>query len=132
MVGTQSTATTTPSNTLTVNGTLECSGQMTGKMFFCAGKVNGDGTKALTSSSGLTDFTCSVPSNVYQITFNSSHTSANYVIQITGQGAVATVSSSVVPTAIGFQVVLYFKSAAWATTVAQPFFLHCSPLKLTY
>ena len=95
---------------------------MSGKMFVCAGKVNADGTKAFTSSSGLTDFTCSVSNHVYQITVNSSHTSANYVIPITGQGAVATVSSSVAPAATGFQVVLYSTSAAWATTVAQPFF----------
>ena len=33
LVGTQATANTTPSNTLTVNGTLACSGRMTGKMF---------------------------------------------------------------------------------------------------
>ena len=77
VVGTQSTANTTPSNTLTVDGTLACSGQMTGKMFFCAGKVNANGSKAFTRSSGLTDFTCSVSSNVYQIACNSSHTSAN-------------------------------------------------------
>ena len=43
---------------ITVNGTLACSGQMTGHMFFCVGKINVDGTKAFTSSSGLTDFTC--------------------------------------------------------------------------
>ena len=94
---------------------------MTGKMFFCSGKVNADGTKAFTSSSGLTDFTCSASSNVFQITFGSSHTSANYVIRITGQGVAATLSSSVAPTASGFQVVLISTSAAWATTVAQPF-----------
>ena len=39
-------ANATPSNTLTVNGTLACSGQMAGKMFVCVGKVNSDGTKA--------------------------------------------------------------------------------------
>ena len=94
---------------------------MTGKMFFCAGKVNSDGTKAFMSSSSLSDFTCSVSSSEYQITFGSSHpSSANYVIQITGQGAVVTVSSSVAPTATGFRVVLYSTSAAWATTIAQP------------
>ena len=71
-------------------------------------------------SSGLSDFTCSVSSNVHQITLQSSHTSANYVIQLTGQGAVAIVHT-VAPTASGFQVVLYSTSAAWATTVAQPF-----------
>ena len=43
-VGTQATANATTSNTLTVNGTLACSGQMTGKMFFCAGKVDANGT----------------------------------------------------------------------------------------
>ena len=75
---------------------------------------------AFTSSSGLTDFTCSVTSNVYQITFNSSHTSANYVIRITGQGAVAPVHT-VAPAASSFQVVLCSTSAAWATTAAQPF-----------
>ena len=120
--------------TLTVNGTLACSGQMTGNMFFCAGKVNANGTKAFTSSRGLTGFTCSVSSNVYQITFNSSHTSANYVIQIRGQGAVATVSSSVVPTATGFQVVLYRASTAGAT-VAQPVFvtvLHCNHILILF
>ena len=46
LVGTQATASTTPTNTLTINGTRACSGQMTGKMFFCVGKVNADGTKA--------------------------------------------------------------------------------------
>ena len=35
VVGTQATANATPSNTLTVNGTLACSGQMIGNMFFC-------------------------------------------------------------------------------------------------
>ena len=51
-----------------------------------------------------------------KITFGSSHSAgAKYVIQITGQGAVATVSSSVAPTATGFQVVLYSTTAAWAT-----------------
>ena len=34
VVGIQATARTTPSNTLTVNGTLACSGQMIGKIFF--------------------------------------------------------------------------------------------------
>ena len=77
VVGTQATANTTPTNTLTLNGTLACSGQMSGKMFFCAGKVNANGTQAFTSSSSLSDFACSVSSNVYQVTFNSSHTSAN-------------------------------------------------------
>ena len=46
VVGTQATANATASNTLTVNGTLACSGQMPGKMFLCAGKVNADGIKA--------------------------------------------------------------------------------------
>ena len=97
---------------------------MTGKMNFCAGKVYANGATAFTSSSGLTDFTCSVSNNVYQITFNSSHTPANYVIRITGQGAVATVPGSVAPTATGFQVVLYSTSAAWATPIAQPSFFN--------
>ena len=82
------------------------------------------GTKALTSSSGLTHFTGSVSNNVYQITFKSNHTSANYVIQLTGQGAVTDVSSSVAPTATGFQVVLCSTSAAWAMTIAQSFFFN--------
>ena len=95
---------------------------MTGKMFFCAGKVNADGTKAFTSSSGLIDFTFSVSSNTYQITFNSSHpVRANYVIQMTGQVAVAVVSGSVVPNATGFQAVLRSVAATWPTAVAQPF-----------
>ena len=86
VVGTQATANTTPTNTLTVNGTLACSGQMTGKMFFCAGKVNSDGTKAFTSSSSLSDFTSS--SNGFNITYGSSHPAgANYVVQVTAQGA---------------------------------------------
>ena len=92
-------------------------------MLFCAGKVNADGTKAVLSPSSLADFACSVSSNVYQITFGTSHPAgANYVIQVSGQGAVATVSSSTVPTATGFRVVLYSISASWATPVAQPFF----------
>ena len=123
VVGTQATANTTPSNTLTVNGTLACSGQISGKMFLCAGKVNSDGTKAVLSPSSLADFVCSVSSNVYQLTFGTSHPAgANYVIQVSGQGAVATVSSSTVPTATGFRVVLYSISASWATQVAQRFF----------
>ena len=123
VVGTQATANTTASNTLTLNGTLACSGRMTAKMFFCASKVNANGTKAFTSSSGLIDFTCSVSSNVFQITFGSGHTSANanYVIEATGQGAVAIVHT-VAPTATRFQVVLYPTAAAWGTTLAQPFF----------
>ena len=40
VVGTPATANTTPYNTLTVNGTMACSGRMNGNMFFCAGKVN--------------------------------------------------------------------------------------------
>ena len=89
---------------------------MTGKIFLCAGKAYANGTPTFTSSSSLYDFACSVSSNVC-----SNHTSANYVIQITGQGAVATVHT-VAPTATSFQVVLYSTSAAWATTIAQPFF----------
>ena len=123
VVWTQATTNTTPSNALTVNGTLACSGQISGKMFFCAGKVNADGTKAVLSPSSLADFVCSASSNVYQITFGTRHPAgAKYVIQVSGQGAVATVSSSTVPTATGFRVVLYSLSASWATPVAQPFF----------
>ena len=123
LVGTQATANTPPSNTLTVNGTLACSGQISGKMFFCAGKVHVGGTKAVLSPGSLADFACSVSSNVYQITFGISHPAgAKYVIQVSGQGAVATVSSSTAPTATGFRVALYFISASWATPVAQPFF----------
>ena len=73
-------------------------------MFFCAGKVDADGTKAVLSPNSLADFACSVSSNVYQITFGTSHPAgANYVIQVSGQGSVATVSSSTVPTATGFR-----------------------------
>ena len=103
VVGAQATANTTPTNTLTVNGTLACSGRMIGEMFFCAGRLNANGTKAFTSSSSFSDFTCSVSNNVYQVAFGSSHPAgANYVIQITGFGAVATVSSEVAPTATSF------------------------------
>ena len=123
VVGTQTTPNTTPSNTLTVNGTLSCSGQISGKMFFCAGKVNADGTKAFTSSSGLTDFTCSVSSNVYITTFTSSHPAgANYVTQVTGQGAIGNVSSSTVPTATGFIALLYSTSTTWPTAATAPCF----------
>ena len=69
VVGTQATNNTVPANTLTVNGTLACSGRMTGKMFFCSGKVNADGTKEFLSSSSFADFTSSVSSNTYTITF---------------------------------------------------------------
>ena len=49
-----------------------------------------------------------VNSNVL-IAFGSGHPlSANYSIQLNGQGAVATVSSSVAPTEIGSQVALYY------------------------
>ena len=96
---------------------------MTGNMFFCAGRINANGTKAFTSSSSLYDFTCSVSHNVYQIIFGSSHPAgANYVIEIAGFGAVATVSSEVAPTATSFQVVLYSTSSSWATLVSQPFY----------
>jgi hypothetical protein len=85
-------------------------------MFFCAGKVNADGAKAVLSPSSLADFVCSVSSNVYQLTFGASHPAgANYVIQIAGFGAVVTVSSEVAPTATSFQVVLYSTSSSWAT-----------------
>ena len=123
VVGTQATANTTPSNALTVHGTLSCNGQISGKTLFCAGKVNADGTRAVLSPSSLADCACSVSSTVYQITFGTSHPAgANYVIQVSGQGAVATVSSSTVPTATGFRAVLYSPSASWATPTAQTFF----------
>jgi len=123
VVGTQATNNIVPANTLTVNGTLACSGRMTGKMFFCAGKVNADGTKAFTSSSGWIDFTCSVSSNTYTITFNSSHPAgSNYVIQVTGQGAIANVSGSVLPSATGFRVVVYSTISSWPTAATAPFF----------
>ena len=48
--------------------------------------------------------------------------SANYIIQLTGQGAVATVSSSVAPTATGFQVVPYSAESTWPSGASQPFF----------
>ena len=38
VVGAQATANKTPSNTLTVNGTLSCSGQISGKMFSAVAK----------------------------------------------------------------------------------------------
>ena len=80
---------------------------MTGKRFFCAGKLNTSGTKAFMSSGSLSDFTCSVSKNVYQITIGSSRPAgANYVIEITRFGAVATVSNQVAPTVTSFQVVL--------------------------
>ena len=62
-----------------------------------------------------------MPSNVFQITFNSSHTSANYVIQVTGQGAIANVSSSNVPTAIGVRVVMHSAASTWPTGTHAPF-----------
>ena len=109
--------------TISVNGTLACSGQMTVKMFFCASKVNANGTKSFTSSSGLTDFTCPVSSNHYTITFGASHPSgANYVIQVTRQGAIANVSNSTVPTATGFKAVVYSASTTWPTAATAPFF----------
>jgi hypothetical protein len=93
-------------------------------MFFCARKVNADGTKSFLSSGSLSDFTCSVSSNVYIITFGTSHPAgANYVIQVAGQGAIAHVSSSTVPTATGFRVVMYSAASTWPTgTTAQFFF----------
>ena len=72
--------------------------------------------------------TCSVSNNVYQITFGSSHTAgANYVIPLTGPGAVATVHT-VAPTATGFQVVLYSTSAARGNEGSSTIFLHRSSL----
>ena len=124
VVGTQATANTTPSDTLTVNGTLACSGQISGKMFLCVSKVNADGTKAVLSPSSLADFVCSVSSNVYQIACSTSHPAgANYVIQITAQGAVANVSSSPVPTATGFRVAMYSAVSAWPIGTTAPLFL---------
>ena len=103
-------------------GTLACSGQMTGKMFFCAGKVNADGTKASTSSSSFVNFTSSVSSNTYTITFSSSHPAgSNYVIQVTGQAATATVLNTNPPTAASFRVVLYSAASPWPTTTLAPF-----------
>ena len=91
-------------------------------MFFCAGKVNADGTKAFTSSSGWQDFTTSISGNTYTITFNSTHPSgSNYVIQVTGQGAVATVLNTNPPTGNNFRVVMYSASTTWPTTVQAPF-----------
>ena len=123
VIGTQATTNTTPSNTLTITGTLSCSGQISGHILFCTGKVNPDGTKAVLSPNSLADFACSVLSNVYKIRFGTSHPAgANYVMQVSGQGAVATASSITVPTVTGFRVVLYSLSAAWATPIAQPLF----------
>ena len=103
-------------------GTLACSGQMTGKMFFCAGKVNADGTKASTSSSSFVNFTTSVSSNTYTITFSSNHPAgSNYVIQVTGQAATATVLNTNPPTAASFRVVLYSAASPWPTTTLAPF-----------
>ena len=60
--------------------------------------------------------------NTYTITFNSNYSSgANYVIQVTGQGAVATVLNTNPPTATGFRVVLYSAATTWPTTVQAPF-----------
>ena len=95
---------------------------MTGKMFFCAGKIHADGAKAFTSSSGLTDFTCTGSSNQYQITFGTSHLAGtNYVIQVTAQGAVGNVSTNSL-TANGFKAVTYSAVAAWPTAAAAAFF----------
>ena len=108
---------------ITVSGTLACSGQMTGKMFFCAGKINADGAKAFTSSSGLTDFTRVGSSNQYQMTLGTSHPAGtNYVIQVTGQGAIANVSNSTVPTATGSRLVMYSAASTWPTAATAPFF----------
>ena len=103
------------------------------KMLFCAGRVHANGTTraravfltshVLYQTSSLSDFACSVSNNVYQIKFAAtSHlVGANYIIQLIGQGVVAVVSSSVAPTAIGFQVVLYSTSSAWPATASQSF-----------
>ena len=122
VVGTQATANTMPSNTLTVNGTLACSGQMIGKMFFCAGKINADGAKAFTSLSGLTDFTCT--GSNHQITFGTSHPAGtNYVTQVTAQGAIGNVSTNTL-TANSFTVVTYSAAATWPNAAtAQLFFI---------
>ena len=76
------------------------------------------------SLNSLVDFTTSVTSGTYTITFGTSHPAgANYVIQLSGQNVVATVSSSNVPTAAAVRVVLYSLSASWATPTVQPLFL---------
>ena len=46
---------------------------------------------------------------------------ANYVIQVTGQGAIANVSNSTVPTATGFRVVMYSASTTWPTAAIATF-----------
>ena len=89
---------------------------------FCVGKVNADGTKAFTSSSGLTDFTCAGSSNQYQLTFGTSHPAgANYVIQVTAQGAIGNVSTNSL-SATGFRVVTYSATAGGPTQATAPFF----------
>ena len=101
---------------------LSCSGQISGKMFFCVGKVNADGTKAVLSPSSLADFACSVSRSSYQLTFGTSHPAgANYVIQVTAQGAIANVLSSTVPIATGFRVVMYSAASTWPTGTNAPF-----------
>ena len=91
-------------------------------MLFCAGKVNADGTKAFTSSSGLTDFTCTGSSNQYQITFGTSHPAGtNYVIQVTAQGAIGNVSTNNL-TANSFRVVTYSAVSTWPTAATAQFY----------
>ena len=71
----------------------------------------------------MADFVCSVSSNVYQISFGTSQSAgANYVIQVTAQGVVANVSSSTVPTAVGFRVVMCSAVSAWQTGTTAPRF----------
>ena len=94
---------------------------MTGKMFFCAGEIDADGTKAFTSSSGLTDFTCVGSSNQYQITFGTSHPAGtNYVIQVTAQGAIGNVSTNSL-TANSLRVVIYSATTTWPTAATAQF-----------
>ena len=96
-------------------------------MLLRSGKVNADGTKAFLSPSSLADFACSVSNNVYQIIFGTSHPAgANYVIQVTGQGAIANVSSSSVPTTTGFRVVMYSAASTWPTGKMPHFSVLCT------
>ena len=71
---------------------------------------------------------CSVSSNVYQITFGTSHPAgANSVIQVTAQGAITNVLSSNVPTATGFRVVMYSAASTWPTGTTAPCFFTVLP-----
>ena len=109
VVGTQATTNTTPPNTLAINGTLSCSGQISGKTLFCAGRVHADGTKAFLSPNSLVDFTSSVTSSTYTITFGTSHPAeANSDTQVSGQNSEAIVLGSSPPTATDFRAVLCF------------------------